>query len=70
MIEELALRNLRERYAHIHPWIFHRSCGYANSAGELFDILEDIPKNYPIVWDANKRQWIHVADIKKTIIKD
>lgn len=55
----------RKRYEHIHPLIFNRSCSYAKSPGDLFDILETIPQKYPIIWDEQKHQWTHVENICK-----
>lgn len=65
MVNEVAARKLRERYAHVHPLIFNRSCSYAKSLGDLFDILEGLPQNYPIIWDNKRRQWVTVDDIFK-----
>jgi hypothetical protein len=48
---------LQIRYSHIHPLIFMRSLEKAKSNGELFDILETIPKEYPIRWDEDNRCW-------------
>ena len=55
-------RAMRRRYSHIHPLIFQRSCEKAKSNGELFDILETVPKKMPVVWNDEKRRWI-VADL-------
>lgn len=51
-------RSLRKRYPNLHPLIFQRSCEKAKTHGELFDILETIPKKKPIVWDDEKRRWV------------
>jgi hypothetical protein len=63
MIEEGVLAGLRKRYPDIHPLIFHRSVEKAKSGGELFDILETIPVNYPIIWSEEWRQWVTTSDI-------
>lgn len=63
MVDEMAAQKLKERYVHVHPLIFNRSCNYAKSMGDLFDILEGIPKNYPIIWDSKKNQWVTVENI-------
>lgn len=55
-------KSLKDRYYHIHPLIFYRSCEKSRTNGELFDILESMPKSYPIVWDEEKRKWV-VADL-------
>jgi len=63
MVDEIAAQKLRTRYAHVHPWIFNRSCIYAKSLGDLFDILESLPQVYPIIWDEQKRQWTTVENL-------
>jgi hypothetical protein len=54
---------LKERYAHLHPLLFQRSLEKARSNVELFDILESIPKEMPVVWDDTDRVWKHVNDL-------
>lgn len=54
---------LRGRYPHLHPLIFLRSAEKAHSNGELFDILEGFPKEYPVIWDDEKRVWCHTSDL-------
>jgi len=63
MIEESVLTGLRNRYPDVHPLIFSRSAEKAKSGGELFDILETIPVNYPIIWSEEWRQWVTTNDI-------
>lgn len=63
MVDEIIANKLRERYTHVHPLIFSRSCSYAKNLGELFDILEGIPKKYPIIWDDKEKQWVTVDDV-------
>jgi hypothetical protein len=53
---------LKERYPNIHPLIFHRACEKSKTNGELFDVLESMPKSYPIVWDEDERKWV-VTDL-------
>lgn len=64
--------SLKKRYGHLHPLIFKRSLERANTDVELFDILESIPKERPIVWDENSRRWIFTEDIlqSKSIQKE
>lgn len=57
------IESLKVRYAHVHPLLFQRSAEKAKSPGELFDILEEMPTQYPIVWDQNKRCWSHTTDL-------
>lgn len=63
MIEEKLVENLRKKFEHVHPLIFHRSRERATSAGDLFDILDTLPKEFPIVWDEEERRWMHTEDI-------
>lgn len=62
MMDEKALQGLRNRYKDIHPLIFHRSMEKSKSIGELFDIMEAIPEDYPIVWNEQERKWKSVED--------
>jgi hypothetical protein len=62
MITAVLREKLRVRYQNLHPLLFHRSCEYAMTGGELFDILEAIP-SLPVVWDQNKRRWIQPEKI-------
>jgi len=54
---------LKERYGHLHPLLFQRCLEKAETNGELFDMLESIPDEFPVVWDDDKRQWIHTEDL-------
>lgn len=54
---------MQQRYSHIHPMLFQRSLEYAKTNGELFDILETIPSQYPIVWDEENRKWVVTEDL-------
>ena len=56
-------KSLQKRYSHLHPLIFQRSMEKAKSNGELFDILETFPKDYPIVWSEEERSWKHTTDL-------
>jgi len=49
---------LSERYPEIHPLLFHRSVERSKSNGELFDILDTMPKTVPLAWDAKERCWV------------
>ena len=61
MIDIEVINGLKERYKY-HPLIFQRSIENAESAGELFDILEEMPE-LPIMWDYDVRRWAHVKDM-------
>lgn len=54
---------LKQRYSDIHPLVFQRSLEKANSNGELFDILESLPKKYPMIWCEEDRRWEHTTDL-------
>jgi hypothetical protein len=54
---------LRRRYSHLHPLILQRTIERAESAGEVFDILEAMPLAYPVVWDSETRRWVEPPDI-------
>jgi hypothetical protein len=60
---------LRERYSNLHPLLFQRSLEKASSNGELFDILEGIPSDYPIVWDDDTKSWIHTEDMLQSKLR-
>ena len=61
---------LRERYPNIHPLIFHRCVEKARSDVELFDMLDSIPTEYPIIWDENIRAWVHTDLLQKQIVEE
>lgn len=52
----------RDRYKHVHALVFQRSCEYALSLGDLFDILETLPE-LPFSWDQEKHKWVSVKNI-------
>lgn len=41
----------------VHPLLFHRSLEKATSQGDLFDILDTIPEQFPIIWDDDQHKW-------------
>jgi hypothetical protein len=53
----------KKRYSNIHPLIFHRSLERARNSSDLFEILESIPRKFPIVWDDSKRSWVKESDL-------
>ncbi len=55
--------SLRQRYPHVHPLMFARCLEKAKSDGELFDMLDSMPTEYPIVWDEPTRRWVHNSDV-------
>lgn len=48
---------MRVRYDKVPDLIFFRSVERAKSAGDLFDILESFPGQYPVAWDEISRRW-------------
>jgi hypothetical protein len=61
MIDEVIKGKLRESFPNLHPLIFFRSTEYANSPGELFDMLyEANTLELPIVWDYDNRKWVKI----------
>lgn len=62
-LEEEQIEKLRKRYPNLHLLVFHRSIERAKDMFHLFDILETIPKEYPICWDETHKFWTHKADI-------
>lgn len=63
MIDESVVEKLRERYTYVHPLIFHRSVEKARDAIELFDILDTLPTEFPIVWCHSQHRWHTALDI-------
>ena len=57
------LSGLKSNFPNVHPLAFQRSCEYAQSPGELFDILSSIDGNSPYRWNNELRRWVSVTDI-------
>jgi hypothetical protein len=57
------VEGLRKRYPNLHPLIFQRSLEHAKNETNLFDILEGIPKKYPITWDDDLKSWVRCKDL-------
>jgi hypothetical protein len=62
-MEESELDGFKKRYSHLHPLIVHRSAERARDASDLFDILENFPEKYPVVWDEKAHSWKHESDV-------
>lgn len=62
MNEEI-IKKLKDNFKYIHPLIFYRSLEKAESEGDLFDILSDIPNKFPIIWSEKNNRWVHTKDI-------
>jgi hypothetical protein len=54
---------LREKYKHLHPLILHRSVEYATTVGDLFEILDSFPIQYPVIWDEKEHRWKTQKDV-------
>lgn len=63
MIDKNIIDKLKQKYSHINPLMFHRSVERAKSAGDLFDILDTMPVQFPIVWDEEKHCWVSTKDL-------
>lgn len=62
-------QSLKNRYPDLHPLLFHRSAERARTNGELFDLLEGMPTEFPVVWDARERRWQHTDNLLQARIK-
>ncbi len=56
MVNEV-VRKLKERYPNVPQVMFVRSLEKARSLGDLFDILETFPTDFPVEWDGAERRW-------------
>lgn len=63
-------RALRERYPQVHPLLFHRCVEKAKTNGELFDLLESLPEEYPIQWDDKQRVWVSTDLLQTHLLKE
>lgn len=62
MIADDIKEKFRAKYGEMHPLLFQRSCEYAVSAGDLFDILDAVPEP-PYAWDQKSRRWVRLEDL-------
>ena len=63
IIDESMVEKLKARYSSLHPLVFHRSVEKSKTPGELFDILDSFPKEFPVVWSQESRKWVHTKDL-------
>jgi|LauGreDrversion4_2_1035121.scaffolds.fasta_scaffold1770569_1 hypothetical protein len=63
MLDDKIVQKLKERYSFLHPLILHRSFERAKSNSELFDILDTVPKQYPVVWCEKENRWLTVENL-------
>lgn len=66
MLDQTVVQKLRERYAQLNPLLFYRSCERAKTNGDLFDILETIPKGFPLIWCEADHCWKKTKDLYVT----
>jgi hypothetical protein len=66
MIDQETSLNMRKQYKDVIPLVFHRSVEYAKDAGDLFDILEALPKELPVIWDSEKHRWVTTDDLTQS----
>lgn len=60
--------SLKQKYP-VHEVVFSRSLMRANNIGELFDILDTMPKELPLVWDKKQRRWRLVQEMAAEVGK-
>ena len=66
MIDEEVIRKLKEKYSEVHPLLFCRTVERARSAGDLFDIMEALPNDLPIMWSEDSRRWVVTDDLSQS----
>lgn len=63
MLDQNVVKKLKEKYSHLHPLLFHRSVEKAKSNGDLFDIVDTVPDQYPVVWNERDNRWMTLPDL-------
>ena len=63
MITEEIVKVLKTKYTSVHPLMFHRSKERSKTAGDLFDILDTIPTEFPIIWSEENKKWVTTKDL-------
>jgi len=53
---------IKKRYSTLHPLLVSRSIERAKDEYELFDILDSVPDELPLVWCQERRRWV-VCDL-------
>ena len=56
MLDENVVAKLKDKYSHLHPLLFARSVEHAKSNGDLFDILDTVPDQYPLSWSEKENR--------------
>jgi hypothetical protein len=44
MLDQTVVAKLKETYSQLHPLLFHRSLERSKTNGDLFDIIDTVPK--------------------------
>lgn len=57
---------LKKRFPHVHPLLFLRCLERAKSNGELFDFLDTMPNEFPLIWDEENRSWKRTDDLMQS----
>ena len=57
MLRTEVIESLKKHFD-VHPLVFHRSLEKAITQGDLFDILDTIPEQCPIIWDDSQHKWV------------
>jgi len=52
------IRKLRERYLNVPQVLFICSLQKAKTLGDLLDILDTFPADFPVEWDGQERRWV------------
>jgi hypothetical protein len=63
------IEKLKNRYYYVHPLIFLRSVEHAKDVGELFDMLENLPSKYPVMWEETVGHWVTCDPIRLNELK-
>ena len=63
MISEELLKTLKTKYVNVHPLLFQRSKERAKTPGELFDLLDTMPTQFPITWSEEDKRWKTTKDL-------
>jgi hypothetical protein len=62
MLDQTVVAKLKETYSQLHPLLFHRSLERSKTNGDLFDIIDTVPKVYPLLWNEEDNRWSTVSD--------
>lgn len=63
MIPKETIEALKAKYSTVNTLMFYRSKERSKTAGELFDILDTMPKEFPMVWNEENKRWVTTKDL-------